>query len=253
MFETSVVRAQAKAADRRLLLTVSVGAHAAVIVAVVAASVATVSLPHHAPNQFSVPVFTMPVVMPPKLGDGGPKKTPAATPPPQQEKRPAAAVPTGPVTPNVIPDRVTPAAATPASTDTGPMSGPATTSGTDTNSGPGVPWGDKNGHGEDGPPASVTPKLYKISDGVKAPVAIRRVSPAYPMVAQKIRKNGFVILECVIDQSGHVRDAHVVQSSFGAFDQPALDAVQQWQFQPGTLNGQPVDVVFDLRVTFEIR
>jgi protein TonB len=255
MFETSVVRVQAKTTDRRLLLTVSIAAHAAAIVAVVAASVATVSLPRHAPNQFSVPVFQLPVVIPPKQGDGHPKAAAAAAP--QQQKRPAAP-PAGLVAPNHVPDKVPEVASAPPSTDTTPVgdanaTGPATgTPGTGT--GPGVPWGDAHGVGNDGPPATAEgPKLYKISDGVKAPVAIRRVSPAYPAMAQKIRKSGFVILECIIDQSGHVRDARVVQSSFGAFDQPALDAVQQWQFQPGTLNGQPVDVVFDLKVTFEVR
>jgi TonB family protein len=62
-----------------------------------------------------------------------------------------------------------------------------------------------------------------------------------------------VIVECIIDKTGHIRDAHVVGSNFGAFERPALDAVQQWLFAPGTLHGEPVDTIFDLTVKFEVR
>ena len=65
--------------------------------------------------------------------------------------------------------------------------------------------------------------------------------------------SGSVVLQCVIDKTGHIRDVHVVNSSFGAFEQPAIDAVQQWLFSPGTLNGQPVDVLFELTVKFQVR
>jgi TonB family protein len=35
-------------------------------------------------------------------------------------------------------------------------------------------------------------------------------------------------------------------------DQAAADAVQRWKFRPGTLNGQPVDVIFNLTVNFKL-
>src|SRR6185436_5747061 len=175
------------------------------------------------------------------------KKQAAATQP-QTVKR-AAAAPTAPVAPTTVPEHVAPVASSQTTTaDLGPVgdgtTGPATGA-----LGPGVPWGSKDGVVEDGPPATgPAPKIYKVGGDVKQPVAIRRVSPPYPAVAQRMRLNGFVILDCIIDQSGHVRDARVVSSSFGAFEQPAIDAVQQWQFAPGTLNGVPVDVEFELKV-----
>jgi TonB family protein len=33
-------------------------------------------------------------------------------------------------------------------------------------------------------------------------------------------------------------------------DQAAVDAVKRWKFKPGTLNGQPVPVIFTLTVNF---
>jgi TonB family protein len=60
-------------------------------------------------------------------------------------------------------------------------------------------------------------------------------------------------LQCVIDKSGRIRDVHVVNSTFSAFEQPAIDAVQQWLFAPGTLKGEPVDTIFELTVKFLVK
>ncbi|HKS25035.1 MAG TPA: TonB family protein [Thermoanaerobaculia bacterium] len=247
MFETSVIQARAKARSRRpLLFSFSIAAHAAVIITVVATSLASVTLPKRAPNQVTIPVFTH---LEPMLGGGSEhKKTPAATPPVKREVTPAT-----PATPNVVPNTVVPAASQPPSTsDAGPASdGPAS----DAPPGPGVPWGKKDGVLVDGPPAVTPPAsetIYTVSGDVKAPRVLRRVSPPYPELARRARLNGFVILECIIDQSGHIRDAKVLQSSFAAFEQPALDAIRQWEFAPGTLNGQPVNVQFNLTVSFHV-
>ncbi len=35
-------------------------------------------------------------------------------------------------------------------------------------------------------------------------------------------------------------------------DQAAADAVKRWRFKPGTLNGAPVDVIFNLTVNFKL-
>ncbi|HEY6139048.1 MAG TPA: energy transducer TonB [Thermoanaerobaculia bacterium] len=254
MFETSVVQGRAKAAARRpILLTVSITAHAAVVTAVVATSLATVSLPKRAPNQLTIPVFDH---LPPMEGNGGQqqqqKKIPAVTPP-QTVKRETAppATPATPATPQVVPDHLVPMQ----TADSGPAGDPGPATGSDTPGTPGVPWGKPGGLDIDGPPAKADvaePKIYTVTGDVKAPKVLRRVTPPYPEVARRIRMNGTVILECIIDQSGRVRDAKVLQSSFAAFEQPALDAIRQWEFAPGTLNGQPVNVQFNLTISFHL-
>jgi len=254
MFETSVVRVQARAPERRFgLLSVSVAAHLAAITGVVAASIATVQVPDHAPRQMDIYKVMTP---PPILGSmgGGPKPKPAATQPVQPQKRET--TPPRDVAPQIVPAHVTPQ-----SNNDGPLTTPPGTDGAPAGDGQplGVPWGSPIGVGTDGPPSNVQPVqpqpdvVYHVGEGVKAPVVIRRVSPAYPALAMKIRKSGFAIVECTIDKTGRIRDAHVVGSNFGAFEQPALEAVEQWQFAPGTKDGQPVDVQFELRVNFQIR
>jgi protein TonB len=252
MFETSVVQARAKAAARRpLLFSMSIGAHAAALVAAVTMSIAGVTLPANAPNQLRIPVIAS---LPPMLGDGGtPKRAPAATPPAQQPKRQTA--PATPAAPNLVPDTVPQVASAQTSTATG--IGPATGSGTDTGpiGTPGVPWGSRVGVVTDGPPATAEApeaKIYQVAGDVKAPVVLSRVTPKYPEMARRARLNGFVVLECIIDENGRIRDARVLRSSFLAFEQPALDAIQKWEFAPGTLGGKPVNVQFDLTVNFHV-
>src|ERR1051326_1109749 len=154
-----------------------------------------------------------------------------------------------PAAAGTIPDKV---AAVPSTASTMTDVGPLTNNVGDS-PGPGDPNGTKDGVKDgvltDTPPVVKEPPTVHLA---KQPVVIHRVIPQYPMLMQKMRMNGFVILDCTIDPSGHVREAHVVGSSNSAFEQSALDAVYQWQFAPGTMNGVPVNGEFELKVTFEI-
>lgn len=248
MFETSVIRVQTRAADRRYgLLTLSVAAHAAIIIAIVAASLAQTTMPENAPNQMIIPFIQS---IPPALGtpDARPVQRPAAPQTPPQTQR--VPVPqTVQTAPQTIPSTVEPAAAS-------SSTGDDTTSSTGDTGTPGVPWGSEHGIGVDGPPATPatveqTAPMPVIGD-VKAPIVLRRVQPVYPRAALMARMNGYVIVECIIDRTGVVRDTKVLRSSSALFDQSALEAVQQWQFSPGSLHGRPVDTIFNLTVTFTI-
>jgi len=236
MFETAVVRSHA--GDRRFSwLSFSLAAHSAAIAAVVAASLASTSLPTQAPR-LMIP-FIPAVAPPPALGtpDPAPARPRAAAP--AAARAPVAPIPVA--APPVIPSTITPVADQ-------PSDGPPAT--------PGVPDGSNTGVGTQAPSTAIGPDSagpLPIGNGVKSPIVIRRVEPIYPMVALRARMKGSVVLQCIIDKSGRIRDAHVVTSSFAAFEQPAIDAVQQWLFAPGTLRGQPVDTIFELTVKFQVR
>ncbi|HUO84986.1 MAG TPA: energy transducer TonB, partial [Thermoanaerobaculia bacterium] len=62
-----------------------------------------------------------------------------------------------------------------------------------------------------------------------------------------------VILQCIIDRSGTIRDVQVLLSPHPLLSVSAEEAVRQWKFRPGTLGGQPVDVIFNLTVRFEMQ
>lgn len=102
-----------------------------------------------------------------------------------------------------------------------------------------------------------TGTALRVGGDVKAPIATTRVDPVYTEVARRARCEGIVIVEAIIDRDGNVTDARVVANlvrpaAFG-LDQSALDAVKRWKFKPGTLNGQPVPVIYNLTVNFRLQ
>jgi protein TonB len=94
----------------------------------------------------------------------------------------------------------------------------------------------------------------RVGGNVKAPVIIEstRIKPVYSEVARRARIQGLVIIEAVIDRQGNVTEARVLKPLPMGLDNAALNAVKQWKFKPGTLNGQPVPVYYNLTVNFAI-
>ncbi|HXH40731.1 MAG TPA: energy transducer TonB [Thermoanaerobaculia bacterium] len=90
----------------------------------------------------------------------------------------------------------------------------------------------------------------RVGGDVKAPVVVNRVEPLYTDEARRAGISGIVILEVVIDRNGVVTKADVLKPLPFGLDQAAVDAVKQWKFRPGTLNGVPVDVIFNLTMNF---
>lgn len=84
-----------------------------------------------------------------------------------------------------------------------------------------------------------------------APVAVRRVTPVHPPALRQELVNGEVLLECVVDKEGEVRDVKVINESHPGFAAAAEEALRQWEFQPGTVDGQLAPV--RIRVPFEFR
>ena len=84
-----------------------------------------------------------------------------------------------------------------------------------------------------------------------APVAVRRVAPEHPPEMKKALANGEVVLECVVDAEGEVHDVKVISESRAGFAAAAEEALLQWEFQPGTVDGKVVPV--KIRIPFEFR
>ncbi len=98
-----------------------------------------------------------------------------------------------------------------------------------------------------------TGTALRVGGDVKAPISISRVEPQYTEVARKARIEGMVIIEAIIDQNGNVTDARILKGLPLGLDQGALDAVKRWKFRPGTLNGQPVPVIWTLTVNYRLQ
>jgi protein TonB len=89
----------------------------------------------------------------------------------------------------------------------------------------------------------------RVGSGILPPTQTKKVAPVYPADAQAARVQGVVILEAVIGANGKVTEARVLRS-VPLLDQPAIDAVRQWEYTPTLLNGAPVPVIMTVTVTF---
>jgi TonB family protein len=96
-----------------------------------------------------------------------------------------------------------------------------------------------------------TPKLaYTPQREVTAPVPLRKVDPRYPPELVKERIEGEVVLYAIIRKDGSIDSIQVMRSLDPQLDRNAIAALARWQFGPGTLDGQAVDVEAVVHVPF---
>jgi periplasmic protein TonB len=98
-------------------------------------------------------------------------------------------------------------------------------------------------------PSLASSKPVIVSRGVSEGLLIRQVKPVYPPIAITAHVQGEVILQAVIGKDGAIQNLHVV-SGHPMLIKAAVDAVQQWRYRPYMLNGEPVEVETQVRVTF---
>ncbi len=252
MFETSVVQAQVQTRGRFSTLTVSIFAHSAVIIGALAVSIASVDFPKNSPKEYALAPIPVVLRIPPPLGNpnGGAKpKTPAATP-----VKPVP-LPAQPTAPSTVPDTITPVPAQSSNSESTAVSGEGTVEGPI-----GVPWGTKNSIGDlDAPPAPIdTPvaqpeeKIYQPYE-VKSPVLISRVDPRYPQSLVRTGMAATVVVHCIIDKNGNVRDPEVINATMPPFQAEVLRVIPQWRYKPATYAGKAVDSYLNLTVTFQVK
>lgn len=87
---------------------------------------------------------------------------------------------------------------------------------------------------------------------VPVPKRTKSVPPVYPPEAQAQGLRGIVILELTVDTEGHVASAEVVRS-IPPFDEAALTAVRQWQYEVTKVDGKPVRVKMTVPISFTMR
>ena len=93
----------------------------------------------------------------------------------------------------------------------------------------------------------------KVPAGKLIPAkAVFQERPVYPYAMKHFGIRGEVTIDFIVDERGQVRNAAIVESDNPAFDEPALKALRQWKFQPGTRDGQPVKVSQRLPMVFQL-
>lgn len=96
------------------------------------------------------------------------------------------------------------------------------------------------------------PEPILIVGDIRPPRKVVHVSPVYPPVALIAKLQGTVKLQAVIDAEGRVSNL-VVLHSVSLLDRAAIDAVQQWRYEPTIFNGRAVPVIMTVEVEFVLR
>ena len=101
--------------------------------------------------------------------------------------------------------------------------------------------------------APAAPSNVKVAGrDVPAPKRTRFVSPVFPVEAQAAGQRGIVIIELVIDEAGKVSTADVLRS-VPPFDEAALTAARQWEYEITKVDGRPVPVRLTVPITFALK
>jgi TonB family protein len=102
------------------------------------------------------------------------------------------------------------------------------------------------------PQAPADDKIYKMGNDVTAPRVLQKVDPQYTDEARDAKIEGTVLLSVVIRPDGLAHDINVTTTPDSGLGVKAVEAVQQWKFQPGTKDGEPVAVRAMIEVNFRL-
>ncbi len=103
------------------------------------------------------------------------------------------------------------------------------------------------------PPEPEGPVRFVVGGNITEPIKISGPNPVYPEAARRARIQGVVVLECTLGKDGTVKEVKILKGLPLGLTESAMEAVQKWRFQPSTLNGKPVEVLYVLTVRFNLQ
>ena len=100
--------------------------------------------------------------------------------------------------------------------------------------------------------AAVHPPVAVSDSGrIVAPVAIKRVQPVFS--AGSWTSAPVIVAEATVTKAGDVRDVKIVKGSNEMCNRAVADALRQWKFRPGIVDGRPVDMTYYVTVRIHVR
>jgi len=92
-------------------------------------------------------------------------------------------------------------------------------------------------------PASLSEEVYQERDVDAPPYAVRMNRPLYPV-------DGTATIQCVVRKDGTVARDLIVGATNPTIAQAAAQMVMKWRFRPALLNGERVNCVVTVPVSF---
>jgi TonB family protein len=112
--------------------------------------------------------------------------------------------------------------------------------------------GNRKGPGYgDGDEAGVSGATHIVGT-IVPPVLLVKTDPEYSDEARRAKLQGIIVLHIDVDAHGLPTNIKVVQGLGLGLDQRAVDAVRQWKFRAGSINGKPAVTSAVVQVTFRL-
>lgn len=93
-------------------------------------------------------------------------------------------------------------------------------------------------------------EVFSLSELDQKPRIVMQTPPVYPQELRRKKVQGTVTVSFIVSKDGRVTNPKVEKSTEPLFEKPALDAVKQWRFDPGTRNGEKVQFKMRVPITF---
>ena len=91
----------------------------------------------------------------------------------------------------------------------------------------------------------------RVPSTIQEGLLLHKTIPVYPPIARTSGIQGTVVLQATISRMGTIENLRVISGSM-MLQQAAINAVQQWQYKPYLLNGEPVEVETTVNVIFKL-
>jgi TonB family protein len=93
---------------------------------------------------------------------------------------------------------------------------------------------------------------FKPSGDITPPMLVRKVEPQYTQEAKDAKLEGTLLAAVTVDEQGKVSDVLIVRGLGLGLDEKAVEALRQWEFQPGQKDGQPVKIRATVEINFRL-
>jgi len=100
-------------------------------------------------------------------------------------------------------------------------------------------------------PLIIDTTFYSVRELDIFPKSLEAVTPPFPQRASEEKISGIVTLELLIDETGRVREAKVLEATpAGYFEDAAVESFKAARFAPGEKDGKPVRCRLAIKVDF---
>jgi TonB family protein len=102
--------------------------------------------------------------------------------------------------------------------------------------------------------APQSPRRIRVGGNVQASKLLYKVPPVYPEELKAKGISGIVHLRAILTKQGYLTNLQVMNTEVDAgLAAAAMEAAAHWLYQPSLLNGQPVAVLTNIDISFELQ